>query len=68
MILQNCKPPKGRYLLHIVSTRFDIDRARVSLLTPQSIFQIGFDGYSGKHLQEFSGPVLRTLNGVLQED
>ena len=61
-------PPRGRYLLHIVSRHFDIDRTRGSLLTSQSIFQIGLDGYSAKHLQEFSGRVLRTLNSVPQED
>ena len=58
----------GTYLLHIVSRHFDIDRARGSLLTSQSIFQIGLDGYSAKHLQEFSGRVLGTLNSVPQED
>ncbi|CAL1146875.1 unnamed protein product [Cladocopium goreaui] len=47
---------------------FDIDRTRGSLLTSQSIFQIGLDGYSAKHLQEFSGRVLRTLNSVPQGD
>ena len=52
----------------IVSRHFDIDRARGSLLTSQSIFQIGLDGYSAKHLQEFSGRVLRALNSVPQED
>ena len=61
-------PPRGRYLLRIVSRHFDIDRARGSLLTSQSIFQIELDGYSAKHLQEFSGRVLRTLNSVPQED
>ena len=61
-------PPRGRYLLHIVSRHFDIDRTRGSLLTSQSIFQIGLDGYSAKHLQEFSGRVLRTLNSAPQED
>ena len=60
-------PPGGRYLLHIVSRHFDIDRTRGSLLTSQSIFQIGLDGCSAKHLQEFSGRVLRTLNSVPQD-
>ena len=43
-------PPRGRYLLHIVSRHFVIDRTRGSLLTSQSIFQIGLDGYSAKHI------------------
>ena len=43
-------PPRGRYLLHIVSRHFDIDRTRGSLLTSQSIFQIELGGYSAKHL------------------
>ena len=49
----------------IVSRHFDIDRTRGSLLTSQSIFKWG---YSAKHLQEFSGRVLRTWNSVPQED
>ena len=62
--LETLPAPRGRYLLHIVSRHFDIDRTRGSLLTSQSIFQIGLDGYSAKHLQEFSGRVLRILNSV----
>ena len=62
--LETLPAPRGRYLLHIVSRHFDIDRTRGSLLTSQSIFQIGLDGYSAKHLQKFSGRVLRTLKSV----
>ena len=54
----------GRMILYMIARHFDLDRTRGSLLTSQSIFQVEFNGFSLKDLQEFSGTVMKTLNSI----
>eukprot|EP00438_Fugacium_kawagutii_P031308 Skav215332 [mRNA] locus=scaffold1391:90581:93539:- [translate_table: standard] len=61
-------PPRGRYLLHLISRHFDLDRTRGSMLTSQSLFQLELHGYQIKDLQEFSSLILRTLNSIPQSE
>ena len=53
---------RGRAILNMTSHHFGLDRSRGALLTAQSVFQITFQGYSIKELQDFSSFTMRTLN------
>lgn len=61
-------PPRGRYLLHLISRHFDLDRTRGSMLTSQSLFQLELYGYQTKDLQDFSSLIMRTLNSIPQSE
>lgn len=58
MVVQCCKRE---------SRHFDLDRARGSLITSQSFFQVELNGYSVSDLQDFSSQVMKVLNSIPHE-
>ena len=57
-------PPRGRYMLNMVSRSFDMDRRRGSMLTEMQILSIDLPGYSIANLQTFRSKVLFAIGAV----
>ena len=57
-------PPRGRYMLNMVSRSFDMDRRRGSMLTEMQILSIDLPGYSIPNLHAFRAKVLFAIGAV----
>jgi hypothetical protein len=62
------RPPRGRFMINLLSRSFDLDKHRGALLTQLQVLQIPLEGHSLQQLINFRQKVTYALNSVPPED